>query len=309
MPYDAHNKSSSVMKTAVNSLLEQNAHRGTRAVVIDAESLQSSKALMRGGALAKNIFVINDNKSIIAKARKQGHIGSVRGISTKILKDLHGTFDIIYLDYCGTPDDTFNGFLPRVDFWWAAANLTPNGFIVATFSKRTLDAKQKARDLVPSTLSLTFDMDYFETSAMYMMVMSPHKHNVPLRFMFQTMHGQAKDAITNLKETPTKKLEKTPKKTSNKPPNETPKKAPKKKPKKTPKKKAKKPPAKYAVGDRVGVNYRMENSGNLEMFYATVKFKQRGKSGMFKYFLDWENGDRSHFLNEEHITCKATIIP
>lgn len=272
------------MKMSVNQLLEQNATSETRAVVIDADTLQSSKALLRGGALAQNIYVINSKKSIVAKARLQGHEQSVHGISTNILQHLNGPFDIIYLDYCGTPDDTFNGFKPRVDIWWAAANLAPGGFVVVTFSKRTADAKEKARALVPSSLALTFDTDYFETCAMYMMVLSPQKRNTPLRFMFESMYA------VNTANSPVPVVKK-----AAKPSKKVPKQA----------KRAKKT-ALYAVGDRVGVNYKMKDTDELEMFYANVlRVKRTSNNTSFKYFLKFEEDNRSYFLNEDNITCKA----
>lgn len=287
------------MKMSVNQLLEQNATSETRAVVIDADTLQSSKALLRGGALAQNIYVINSKKSIVAKARLQGHAQSVYGISTNILQHLNGPFDIIYLDYCGTPDDTFNGFKPRVDIWWAAANLAPGGFVVVTFSKRTADAKEKARALVPSSLALTFDTDYYETCAMYMMVLSPQKRNTPLRFMFESMYA------VNTANSPVSVVKK-----AAKPPKKVPKQA-KKATKKFPKqvKKAMKT-ALYAVGDRVGVNYKMKDTDELEMFYAKVlRVKRTSNKTSFKYFLKFEEDNRSYFLNEDNITCKAPLEP
>lgn len=280
------------MKMSVNQLLEQNATPETRAVVIDADTLQSSKALLRGGALASNVHVINSKKSIVAMARLQGHTQSVYGISTNIIQHLKGPFDIIYLDYCGTPDDTFNGFKPRVDIWWAAANLAPGGFIVITFSRRTADAKEKARSLVPSSLALTFDTDYFETCAMYMMVLSPQQRNTPLRFMFESMYA------VNTANSPVPVVKKAAKP-----------------PKKVPKKQAKKATktALYAVGDRVGVNYKMKDTDELEMFYAKVlRVKRTSNKTSFKYILKFEEDkedkedNRSYFLNEDNITCKAT---
>ena len=68
--YNANDKSKSPMKQAVNCLLERIATPSTEAVVIDAETLLSSKALVRGGALAENVRIINSSKEIIKIAKR-----------------------------------------------------------------------------------------------------------------------------------------------------------------------------------------------------------------------------------------------
>lgn len=161
------------MKLAMNAYIKSIANGNTRAVVVDAETMLSSSALLEAGVPAENIYVINYEKKIIDKAKKKGHVHSVHGISTSILPYLKGSFGIVYLDYCGTPELSItNGFSPQVDLWWAAANLAPKGRIICTFSKRCVNAMQKAKQLIPSTLKISTLVEYCETSPMFSMVLT-----------------------------------------------------------------------------------------------------------------------------------------
>ena len=279
--YNAQGKQESTMKKSVNKLLQKVADANVRALVVDAETLLSSQALVDGGAAPDNVIVINSNKHIVQAARDKGHAQSVHGISTKVLTNHVGPFDIIYLDYCGTPDVTWNGFNPAVDFWWASANMALHGFAIATFSKRTSDPVNKARTLAAqANMTIVYENEYFETCAMYMMIMTKMP-NAPLRCLFESIYDNTY----------------TPKATK---PKAT-------KPKVVKKLKVKKTPArqKYQECDRVGVNYRMRSiHGELRMFKATVLRVRTSKSGVYQYFLGWDGPDRSTWLNQDNITRK-----
>ena len=288
--YNAQGKQESTMKKSVNKLLQKVADANVRALVVDAETLLSSQALVDGGAAPDNVIVINSNKHIVQAARGKGHAQSVHGISTKVLTNHVGPFDIIYLDYCGTPDVTWNGFNPAVDFWWASANMALHGFAIATFSKRTSDPVNKARTLAAqANMTIVYENEYFETCAMYMMIMTKMP-NAPLRCLFESIYD-------NTYQTASPKVVKSPKATK---PKVT-------KPKVVKKLKVKKTPArqKYQECDRVGVNYRMRSiHGELRMFKATVLRVRTSKSGVYQYFLGWDGPDRSTWLNQDNITRK-----
>ena len=274
MRYNAHGKTKSVMKRSVNTLLEHIATPTTRAVVIDAETLLSSQALVRGGACPENVRVINSSKDIIQMARKKGHKHSIYGISTKVLSCHHGPFDIVYLDYCGTPDPTYNGFLPETDFWWMSANLSWSGIGVVTFSKRTTTPEEKARLLAKqANLTVTYEKEYFETCAMYMMVLTKLP-NKPLRCLF--------DSIYNTMSLTPKRVQ-------------------------VPKPKTVKPRALhplYKKGDRVGVLYHMNSkNGKVKLFKATVSQVRKRRSTV-QYFLMWDSKDRSIWVNQDIINKK-----
>lgn len=294
--YNAQGKQESTMKKSVNKLLQKVADANVRALVVDAETLLSSQALVDGGAAPDNVIVINSNKHIVQAARDKGHAQSVHGISTKVLTNHVGPFDIIYLDYCGTPDVTWNGFNPAVDFWWASANMALHGFAIATFSKRTSDPVNKARTLAAqANMTIVYENEYFETCAMYMMIMTKMP-NAPLRCLFESIYD-------NTYQTASPKVVKSPKATKPK----VVKKPKATKPKVVKKRKVKPTPApqKYQEGDRVGVNYRMRSiHGELRMFKATVLRVRTSKSGVYQYFLEWDGPDRSAWLNQDNITRK-----
>lgn len=171
--YNAREKVHSKMKKAMNQYLQSLADENSRAVVLDAETLLSSAALVESGVCPENIYVVNYEKEIIEKAKLRGHVHSVHGVSTSILHHLKGPFDIIYLDYCGTPEACDStGFSPQIDLWWAAANLQSRGRIVCTFSKRCARAIQKAQEIIPSGLAISTIVEYCETSPMFTMVLT-----------------------------------------------------------------------------------------------------------------------------------------
>lgn len=170
--YNTDLKSKSTMKRTMNNFISSYVNEDTTAIVIDAKSLMSSKSLVNNGVSPENIVVINTDGDIIDEAHKNGHILSKKGISTHILPQLSGTYDIIYLDYCGTPEMHVDGFNPAFDLLWSADRIKENGIIVTTFSRRTKDAIEKANDMIPFTLTLAKEVNYCETVPMYSMILS-----------------------------------------------------------------------------------------------------------------------------------------
>ena len=134
-----------------------------RALVIDAESLMTSRSL---GDV--DITVLNSDPTICNKARALG-LNTACGISTTALRQVRGNFDIIYLDYCGVPAKQPNGFDPAFDLLWAADHLVNDGIVLATFSRRFKHCIATAENLIPNSLQLAKTHVYFETSAMMCM--------------------------------------------------------------------------------------------------------------------------------------------
>ena len=98
--YNTILKEKSPMKSSINNFLGNFATSETKAIVLDANSMLSSSALVTRGVNPLNIIVINDNQDIIDIAHKNGHVKSITGISSLVLPRLYGNFDLIYLDYC-----------------------------------------------------------------------------------------------------------------------------------------------------------------------------------------------------------------
>lgn len=173
------------MKNAMNTFIAKNTNEDTKAVVIDAETLLSSTALVKAGVNPSNIIVLNLDEKVIKKAKARGHVDSVCGITTNVISEVKGSFDIIYLDYCGTPDNSLNGFSPQIDLWWAASNLNENGMVICTFSRRCKNCIEKAKSLIPSTLNMCVDVKYCESSAMYAMVLTKKKRHGLKKMFFK----------------------------------------------------------------------------------------------------------------------------
>tara|TARA_Y100000748_G_C15482404_1_gene483366 strand:- start:654 stop:1496 length:843 start_codon:yes stop_codon:yes gene_type:complete len=173
MTYDATLKQSSTMKATMNAFLAACIRTDSKAIVIDAETLQSSKALVARGLDPANIVVINDNKHVIESAHKAGHTESITGISTNVLAKLHSMYDCIYLDYCGTPDPSQNGWDPRLDMYYAADKLNDSGICIVTFTNgRTENAVIKATNLIPNSLHVVHVVHYRETSPMFSIILT-----------------------------------------------------------------------------------------------------------------------------------------
>ena len=193
MNYDTKTKQYSMMKNTVNAYLSKYVTSESRAIVIDAETFLSSSALVKGGAVPWNVHVINYDKDIVEQAIVSGHIHSVAGVSTKVLPTFSGTFDLIYLDYCGNPEATNSGYSPSLDLAFCADRLRENGLLLVTFSRRTSDAIEKANEMIPHSMTLVKEVQYCETVPMYMMIMTKGSSKVrEYRDTFNGMYRERK---------------------------------------------------------------------------------------------------------------------
>jgi hypothetical protein len=207
MRYDDEGKKDSPIKVAGNSILSQLAKSDGTYCVIDAPSHRSFDALVNAGVPPRNIYTINKSKSVLEEVYKRGGRG-FPGISTQVIKKMNGKeFDGIYLDYCGTPDTSKDHkFSPQVDVWWAAANLSPDGYLLLTFSRRCSDSILKANALIPASMTLVYEKKYFERCSMYLMVLCP-RQNQCLRYMCEQIYDKQSTApvetvkIEEIKET------------------------------------------------------------------------------------------------------------
>lgn len=194
MTYNTELKQNSTMKRTMNKFLSTFIQDDSRALVLDAETMMTSTCLTMNGMKPEHITVINTAGDIIDKAHQNGHTDSIKGISTDVMKKLTGTYDIIYLDYCGTPDSHKSGFNPAYDLLWAADRVRDNGIIITTFSRRTKDAIEKANDLIPYTMTLAKEVSYCETVPMYCMILTKLNPRM-VRDKFNTMKRTIVDSI------------------------------------------------------------------------------------------------------------------
>lgn len=170
--YNTILKEKSPMKSSINNFLGNFATSETKAIVLDANSMLSSSALVTRGVNPLNIIVINDNQDIIDIAHKNGHVKSITGISSLVLPRLYGNFDLIYLDYCGFPDIRSDGFNPAFDLLWSGDRLSKGGIMVVTFSRRAVNCVEKAEAMIPLSLELVKTIYYHETSSMFAMILT-----------------------------------------------------------------------------------------------------------------------------------------
>lgn len=307
--YKDKQKQSSPVKVAGNLLLKEKATPNGHYVVIDAPSLRSFTALTEKGVTPQNILVINKDQKVIDKVKEHGGRG-VAGVSTTVLKHYRGYFDGIYLDYCGTPKGNPGiGYVPQTDICWFVANLKPNGFMAITFARRgCTDAISLAKSLIPSSMHLVYERTYFETCAMYMMVLSKIPDDTGLAYMCKTIYKDAPMKIPLPEESDESEEE-----------SEEPKKV--FKPRQKPKRKYQDTPVEltqrlrkrkkvseviydstFKQGDIVGVKYRLE-SGKFETLSATVKRVLLAADKTFKYTLKFhKDGEGITTIREEHIT-------
>lgn len=165
------NKKSNV-KNMINEFISL--QRASTALVIDADTLLSSTALYRSGMKKENITIINNDPMIVANAICIG-FNAVCGISTNILSQIGGKFDIIYWDYCGFPQERSDGFNPAIDMDWGFQHLTRRGMMLATFCRRNINCIEKAESIIPRHMFLAKTFLYFETCAMMLMIMVKKK--------------------------------------------------------------------------------------------------------------------------------------
>ena len=174
MSYNTTLKMNSPMKQTINTFLASYSTPETNALVIDAETLLTSSELVSYGVDPINIVVVNNDESVIQKAHSHGHKKSVAGFSTNVISSMTNTFDIIYLDYCGTPDgNKTDGVFPKYDLLWAADRLSNDGIVLVTFSRRNHEgyAVERAQSMIPLTMELINVVYYCESSPMFVLML------------------------------------------------------------------------------------------------------------------------------------------
>ena len=193
--YRATQKKESDMKNAVNQFISEQANEHTKAIVIDAETLLSSTALANAGVLKKNITVLNCDPHVVRTAKEHG-FQSYAGYSTQTLLKLKGQYDIIYLDYCGTPkDNATHGFSPCMDLAWASHHLNKNGILLATFSRRCENAIEQANQIIPYGMQLVKEVTYHETCSMYCMILTNGSSTRVLRDAFNKCYMERRKKV------------------------------------------------------------------------------------------------------------------
>lgn len=218
--YNTILKEKSPMKATMNNFLGNFANPQTKAIVLDAETMLSSSTLVRYGVDPLNIVVINNDTNIIDTAHRNGHTKSIAGISSAVLPQLRGTFDIIYLDYCGFPDIRSDGFNPAFDILWSGDRLNKDGIMVVTFSRRATNCVEKAEAMIPVSLELVKTICYSETCAMFAMILTKGNDQRFIRDTFNEIklshHKKRKMEEVTEESQPKKKKKKTEKKTKKK---------------------------------------------------------------------------------------------
>lgn len=125
----------------------------------------------------RHITVFGVDKQLAKKSKRFG-IKCVPGWSGDVLEKLgKQKFDIIYLDYCGTPDGNAL-FNPLEDMDRASTMLTRGGVLACTFSKRCSNIASKCLNMAPSPLTLRRTLEYCDSAAMIFAVYSTR--NVPM---------------------------------------------------------------------------------------------------------------------------------
>lgn len=142
-------------------------------LVLDTSALGTSRAMAKTIG-KKYVTAFGVDKRLEKKCKTFG-IKCVPGWSGDVLKKL-GTqkFDIIYLDYCGTPDGNAS-FNPIEDMDRASTMLTRGGILACTFCKRCSNIASKCLNMAPHPLSLRRAFEYCDTAAMIFVVYSTRK--------------------------------------------------------------------------------------------------------------------------------------
>ena len=160
-------------KRIVNAYLAHVA-RG-KVLVLDTRALGTSRAMAETVGKRKIVAFGTDPK--LEKRCKKFGIKCEKGWSGDVLAKLQKQkqlFDIIYLDYCGTPDGN-DMFDPMEDMARASTMLTRGGILACTFCKRSSQVMSKCINMTPPTLSLQRSFEYCDTSAMVFVVYSARK--------------------------------------------------------------------------------------------------------------------------------------
>lgn len=143
------------------------------ALVLDTSALGTSRALAKTVG-KKNIVVFGIDPKLEKESKKFG-IKCVKGWSGDVLETLgKKKFDLIYLDYCGTPDGSAT-FDPMEDMARASTMLTRGGVLACTFCKRCPSVLSKCVNMAPPTLSMQRSFEYCDTAAMIFVVYSSRK--------------------------------------------------------------------------------------------------------------------------------------
>lgn len=158
-------------KRVVNSYLAHLA-RGN-VLVLDTSALGTSRAMANTiGKQNITVFGVDDQ---LAQESKAFGIECVPGWSGDVLaKVSERRFDVIYLDYCGTPDGSAT-FDPMEDMARASTMLTRGGVLACTFCKRCSSVLSKCVNMAPSNLCLQRAFEYCDTSPMIFVVYSARK--------------------------------------------------------------------------------------------------------------------------------------
>jgi len=144
-----------------------------KTLVLDTSALGTSRALAKTvGKSNTTVFGIDPN---LEKESKRFGIKCVKGWSGDVLETLGKIkYDLIYLDYCGTPDGNAS-FDPMEDMARASTMLTRGGVLACTFCKRCPSVLSKCVNMAPPTLSLQRSFEYCDTSAMIFVVYSARR--------------------------------------------------------------------------------------------------------------------------------------
>ena len=164
-------KNGSEAKYIVNTFLASIIRKTSRAIVIDASTLGSARALAEHMP-ATNITVLNFDSTIVDQAKRVGFQG-IAGTSTsslaRMVKDGVRDVDIIYLDYCGAPIAK-KDWDPADDARIASRLLSDHGILAMTFCLRPLrerDIPGKIAAILPDDMEPVELYEYNESSKMY----------------------------------------------------------------------------------------------------------------------------------------------
>lgn len=158
-------------KRIVNQYLRSLVQRKHRVLVIDTKHLGSSKCLMKV-VRRSHVHVCGTDVGLASAARRIGIQHVVEGWSGEALRKWKNVkFDLIFLDYCGTPDGT-DSFNPAEDMSLASTMLKRDGVLAVTFCKRCGHLMTKCVDMTPPCLWIQRTYEYCDTSPMIMVAYS-----------------------------------------------------------------------------------------------------------------------------------------
>jgi len=142
-----------------------------RVLVIDTRALGSSKCLLKTVG-KKNVYVCGTDTGLATAARRIGIRHVVEGWSAEALNKWSKLkFDLVFLDYCGTPDGN-DDFIPEEELGLASTMLKRRGVLAVTFSKRCGHLMTKCVNMTPPRLRIQRVYEYCDTSPMIMVAYS-----------------------------------------------------------------------------------------------------------------------------------------